>query len=144
AGDFENGMGEFVMLEIPHRPMLSLPPLQQPGLVITIETRQIEISLDGNFHDYGLDIVLKLTQDFSPVAPAPLDLAVSAFDCCGNGFERHDFISGSVDPTVVPLPATLLPLLAGAVGLAGAGRRRARLRGLHLSRTHPGRAPARA
>jgi hypothetical protein len=98
VGDFEGGNGEFTELEIPWRPNGSAPPLEDPGMALTIEDKQIEISLDGNFHDYGLDITLKFEQPLSPTQPSLINLNASFFECCGNGFKDQPFISGSVSP----------------------------------------------
>ena len=119
-GDFEGGNGVFTALVIPWLPNGSAPPLEQDGMVFTIENNQIEISLDGNFHDYGLDISLKFQQPLSPTQPSLLNLSTSFFECCGNGFKDQPFISGSITPDVaiVPLPAAL-PLLAGSLSLLG-------------------------
>ncbi|MGB7326139.1 MAG: hypothetical protein WBD31_14800 [Rubripirellula sp.] len=68
-GDFEDGHGEFISLDVPH----TLHGLED--LIITIETNQIEFSLDGSFHDDGVDITLSLVEPFSPTAPVALDLA---------------------------------------------------------------------
>ena len=73
-GDFEGGNGVFTALEIPWRPDATVPPLEQEGMVLTIENKQIEISLDGNFHDYGLDISLKFVQPLSPTQSSLIDL----------------------------------------------------------------------
>ena len=103
AGDFENGVGGFTALEIPVLPGGALPPLEDPGMVLTIENNQIEISLDGNFHDYGLDIKLKFEQPLSPTQPSLIDLKQSFFECCGNGFQDQIFLSGSILPTEIAL-----------------------------------------
>ena len=68
-GDFEGGSGVFTALEIPWQPNGTAPPLEEPGMVLTIENNQIEISLDGNSHDYGLDISLKFSPSLSPTPP---------------------------------------------------------------------------
>jgi hypothetical protein len=104
-GDFEDGNGVFTALEIPWRPGGTAPPLEQEGMVLTIENNQIEISLDGNFHDYGLDISLKFEQSLSPSQSSLIDLNASLYDCCGNGFKKQPFQSGSVSP--IPQPANL-------------------------------------
>ena len=96
TGDFEGGSGVFTALEIPWRPNGSDPPLEEAGMVLTIENNQIEISLDGNFHDYGLDISLKFEQPLSPTQSSLIDLDTSFFECCGNGFKDQPFISGSI------------------------------------------------
>ena len=126
--DFEGGSGVFTALAIPYRPIGSVPPLEEGGMIFTIETKQIEITLDNNFHDYGLDIILKFLQPLSPTQPSLIDLATSKYECCGNGFENHLFKSGSITPVApVPLPAAL-PLLGGALSLLGfLGWRRKRM-----------------
>jgi hypothetical protein len=119
-GDFEGGSGEFTALEIPWRPGGTLPPLEEPGMVITIENNQIEISLDRNVHDYGLDISLKFVQPLSPTQPSLINLTTSFYECCGNGFKDQAFTSGSISPVVssVPIPAAF-PLFAGGLSLLG-------------------------
>ena len=112
-GDFEGGSGEFTALEIPYS---TSSPLEQEGMVLTIENNQIEISLDGNFHDYGLDISLKFEQPLSATQSSLINLSTSFFECCGNGFHDQLFISGSISP--VPIPAAL-PLFAGGLGMLG-------------------------
>ena len=98
VGDFGDGSGVFTALSIPWRPGNSLPPLEDPGIRLTIEDKQIEISLDGNFHDYGLDIILKFAPPLSPTQPSILNLEQSFFECCGNGFKDQYFSSGSIVP----------------------------------------------
>jgi hypothetical protein len=123
-GDFEGGNGVFTALEIPWRPNGTAPPLEQDGMVLTIEFNQIEISLDGNFHDYGLDISLKFVQSLSPTQSSLIDLNASLFECCGNGFKDQPFINGSISPVVasVPIPATVW-LFGSALGILGWMRR---------------------
>lgn len=99
-GDFEGGSGVFTALEIPWRPGGTAPPLEQAGMVLTIENKQIEISLDGNFHDYGLDISLKFVQPLSTTQSSLIDLDTSSYECCGNGFKDQRFSSGSIIPVV--------------------------------------------
>jgi hypothetical protein len=128
-GDFEGGSGVFTALEIPVQPNGSAPPLEDPNMVLSIENNQIEISLDGNFHDYGLDITMKFVQPLSPTQSVLIDLNTSFYECCGNGFQEHFFSSGSITPVVssVPLPAAF-PLFAGGLGLLGLlGWRRKRI-----------------
>jgi hypothetical protein len=121
-GDFEGGNGVFTALEIPWRPDGRVPPLEQEGMVFTIETNQIEISLDGNFHDYGLDISLKFVQPLSPTQSSLIDLNTSFYECCGNGFKDQAFSSGSVSP--VPIPASVWLFGSGLLGLIGIARRK--------------------
>ncbi len=118
--DFEDGSGVFTALEIPWRPNGTAPPLEEAGMVLTIENNQIEISLDGNFHDYGLDVSLKFVQPLSPMQSSLIDLNTSFFECCGNGFKDQPFSSGSITPVVssIPIPAAL-PLFGSALLLLG-------------------------
>ena len=119
-GDFEGGNGVFTALEIPWRPNGTTPPLEQDGMVFTIENNQIEISLDGSFHDYGLDISLKFLQPLSPTQSSLIDLSTSFYECCGNGFNDQMLRSGSISPAVssIPIPAAS-PLFAGGFALLG-------------------------
>ena len=126
VGDFEGGNGEFTSLEIPWRPSGSKPPLEEPGMVLTIENNLIEISLDGNFHDYGLGISLKFVQPLSPTQPSPIDLSLSRYECCGNGFKDQRFQSGSIVPSSVPEPSAFLysGLISTLVGCGVWAKRR--------------------
>ena len=128
-GDFEGGSGVFTALEIPYKPAGTAPPLEQVGMVFTIENNQIEISLDGNFHDYGLDIIMKFVQPLSPTQSSLIGLVdpnESFYECCGNGFQNHFFSSGSITPVVssVPLPAAVWLFGSGLLGLVGVARRK--------------------
>jgi len=119
-GDFEGGDGVFTALEIPWRPNGTAPPLEQDGMIITIENNQIEISLDGSFHDYGLDISLKFEQPLSPTQSSLIDLSTSFYECCGNGFKDQPFISGSISPVLTPVPVPAASLLfSGGLSLLG-------------------------
>lgn len=109
SGDFANGVGEFTSLDVPH----TNHGLED--LIVTIETTQIEITLDGSFHDDGVDVSLKLLEPFSPFSSASIDLAPTAskYSIGGNGFLDGVFLSGAVSPASVPEPASaglLIPL----------------------------------
>jgi hypothetical protein len=104
AGDFENGVGEFVALEIPY----TIYSLADGNLNIDIQPDSIEISGNGNYHDVGLDITLSLTQPFSPTQSATIDLGLSFFECCGNGFQDQPFLSGSILATDI-VPVEVVP-----------------------------------
>jgi hypothetical protein len=121
-GDFEGGSGVFTALEIPVQPNGSLPPLEDPNMVLSIENNQIEISLDGNFHDYGLDITMKFVQPLSPTQSSLIDLNTSFYECCGNGFQDHFFSSGSIKP--VPVPAAAWLFGSALLGLARIKRKK--------------------
>lgn len=94
------------------------------GAVHSIENKQIEISLDGNFHDYGLDIIMKFITPLSPTEPSLIDVDESFYECCGNGFENHAFISGSISPDIssVPVPAAVWLFASAILGLIGVAR----------------------
>ena len=69
-------------------------------MVFTIENKQIEISLDNNLHDYGLDIILKFAPSLSSTQSSLIDTDKSFYECCGNGFKDQPFRSGSITPVV--------------------------------------------
>ncbi len=117
-GDFENGIGEFTTLDVPH----TAHGLHD--LNITLETTQIEITLDGNYHDDGVDIALVLLEPFSTNGPAFLDLdpTASKYSIGGNGFIDGIFASGAVTPISVPEPSSVLIL--GTLAIVGFYRRR--------------------
>ena len=123
AGDIEGGVGAFTALEIPWRPAGTSPPLEDTNMVLTIENKQIEISLDGNFHDYGLDIILKF-EPLSPTQSSLIDLNTSFFECCGNGFKDQFFQSGRISPTAVPEPSAFHFFLLGLIVFGFVPRRR--------------------
>ncbi|MGJ8650316.1 MAG: hypothetical protein ACSHX4_08145 [Opitutaceae bacterium] len=94
AGDFENGTGTLIYVDIPG----TVHGVED--LIVTIETGGLEISLDGSFHDDGVDVSLKFLTDLSPSAPSAIDTdpESSKFDIGGNGFYRGTIYSGSVQP----------------------------------------------
>jgi hypothetical protein len=125
--DFEGGEGVFTALVIPYRPAGTLPPLEDENLIINIESNQIEISGDGSFHDYGLDIILKFA-GLSPTQSVSIDETTSFYECCGNGFKSQPFQSGgSISPVLseVPVPAAAWLFGSALLGLAGIKRKRA-------------------
>jgi hypothetical protein len=92
-------------------------------MVLTIEFKQIEISLDGNFHDYGLDISLKFPLGLSPTESVSIDETLSSYECCGNGFKDQDFQSGGlISP--VPIPPAAWLFGSALIGLAGFNRKK--------------------
>ena len=98
ADDFEGGSGTFTELQIPHTNY----SLAEDNLSIGIETSFIEISGNGDFHDEGLDITIRLLEPFTTSQSAQLDVSQSFFECCGNGFEDQPFTSGSISLAVDP------------------------------------------
>jgi hypothetical protein len=121
-GDFEGGSGVFTALDIPYQSS----PLANTGMVLTIENKQIEISLDVNLHDTGLGIILKFVQPLSLTQSSLIDLNTSFFECCGNGFKDQPFISGSISPVVssIPVPAAVWLFGSGLLGVVGLARRK--------------------
>ena len=101
-GDFENGTGELLYVDIPG----TAHGIED--LIVTIEVGGIEISLDGSFHDDGVDVALKFLTDLSPTASSAIDTdpASSKFDIGGNGFYRGTIASGSVVPFEFTLSIT--------------------------------------
>ena len=93
--DFENGVGQFVSLEVPHTLH------DQNDLEATFDMgSSIEITFPGNLHDDGVDITFFLSQPLTPTTSAPLDLNESRYEIGGNGFHTGFFLSGSITPVV--------------------------------------------
>jgi len=93
-GDFENGDGEFITLDIPRHNENDL------GISFNIES-SIEIGLTNNLDSDGVDITLVLDQPLTPTTSSLLTLGVgeSKYDIGGDGFYKGFFISGSISPT---------------------------------------------
>ena len=110
-GEFEGGNGTFTALEIPY----TIYSFSDGNLNTVIEANSIEISGNGNYHDVGLDIKLKFpSQPFTPNQSTSIDLGLSFFECCGNGFKDQPFRSGSITPTIlVPEPSAFHFFLSG-------------------------------
>jgi hypothetical protein len=49
-----------------------------------------------------LDITIVLSQPLSLTQSAPIDLSLSFFECCGNGFQDQFFQSGSISSVRAP------------------------------------------
>ena len=93
AGDFENGVGEFTLLEIPHTSH------DHTDLNASIDIgKSIEITLAGSTHDDGVDITLVLSQALTPTTSALLDRTLSRYEIGGNGFHTGLFLSGNITP----------------------------------------------
>jgi hypothetical protein len=92
-GDFRNGTGQFLYLDIPGTLH------DHTDLESTFDPGSIEITLTNNLHDDGVDITLYLSPPLSPTETAALDpdpTRSSRFDIGGNGFYAGEIISGSV------------------------------------------------
>lgn len=72
-GDFENGSAEMLWVDIPWF------GTDMNKMIVTIDTGSLEISLNGNFHNLGLDVFLEFATDLEPNQSLALDLAGSHF-----------------------------------------------------------------
>ena len=102
AGDFENGVRQFVSLTIPHSSH------NQDDLITPIEPSQIEITFEGNAHDDGVDIKLVLQPPLTPETSSLVDTnkTASKYSIGGNGFHDGFFVSGSIALTNLILSIT--------------------------------------
>lgn len=92
-GDFENGVGQFTFLEVPHTSH------DHTDLNATIDVGQsIEITLPGSTHDDGVDITLVLLQALTPTTSSSINLILSKYEIGGNGFHDGLFLSGLISP----------------------------------------------
>ena len=124
--EFENGVGVFTSLNLPYVPNgVTQPVMDDPNITITLENNQIEISGDFSFHDYGIDVIMKLVQPLSPTQPSAIDLTNSKYECCGNGFSTYPFASGTIVPAAVPIPAAVWLFGSALLGLGAIKRRKA-------------------
>jgi len=106
VGDFENGSGQFIFLDIPWTSH------DHTDLLATFDIGgSIEITLEGSVHDDGVDIKLVLEQPLTPTMSSLLALGVdelgvaqSKYEIGGNGFHTGLIQSGSISP---PQPADL-------------------------------------
>ena len=98
-GDFENGAGQFLSLDIPWTTH------DHTDLITTIEPSQIEITFDGNVHDDGVDIKLVLLEPLTPATSSLIDTntAASKYSIGGNSFHDGFFLSGTVSLTDILL-----------------------------------------
>lgn len=117
-GDFENGEGLFTELHIPgHGTDIS-------ALTINFDiTKSIEFSLTANIHGGGVNVSLFLLDPLTPTISALIDTSRSSYEI-ETGTSRGGFISGSISPMAVPVPASLWLFGSGLVGLTLAGRKR--------------------
>jgi hypothetical protein len=91
-GDFENGTGQFLYLDIPETAH------DHTDLASTFDTGLIETTLTNSVHDDGVDITLVLSPPLSSTGTAVIDPTRSRFDIGGNGFYAGSVIGGSVAP----------------------------------------------
>jgi len=100
-GDFENGEGEFILLDVPRHAENDL------GITFDIGS-SIEITLTNNLDSDGLDISLVLEQPLTPTTSSLLTLGVggSKYNIGGDGSYKGFFISGSISLTNTTLSIT--------------------------------------
>jgi len=93
ADEFENGIGQFTALDIPHTAH------DHNDLNASFDIgKSIEITLPGSVHDDGVDITLVLAEPLTPTTSSLIDLLESKYEIGGNGFHTGLFISGSISP----------------------------------------------
>lgn len=119
-GDFENGTGVFTELYIPgHGSDIE-------ALTINFDiTKSIEFSLTANVHSGGVNVSLFLDNPLTPTQFSPIDQGRSSYEIESNG-QSGGFISGSISPVVVPLPASAWLFASGLIALVTATRRKLR------------------
>jgi hypothetical protein len=99
VGDFENGVGQFIYLDIPWTLH------DHTDLNVTFDIgKSIEITLEGSVHDDGVDITLVLAQPLTPTTSSLLSLGSgqSKYEIGGNGFHVGLFQSGSISRVPEP------------------------------------------
>jgi hypothetical protein len=98
VGDFENGVGEFLGLDVPYTTH------DETDLGWTIDvTSSVEITLPGGVHDDGVDITLVLAAPLTPTSSVPLVIGAgeSKYEIGGNGFNTGLFSGGRISPAVL-------------------------------------------
>lgn len=115
-GDFENGIGLFTELYIPgHGSDID-------ALDITIDSGSIEFSLDTSFHNRGVDVTLFLLDALNPNQISRLDTTRSKRFI--EGGQAGGFLSGSIEPSAVPLPASAWLFISGLLAVFGYFRKK--------------------
>ena len=116
-GDFENGSGVFNELLIPD------DPHALNELSFSIQPASIEITSLLEQHNKGVDISLFLLEPFTATTGSALDLVRSKWSLRAGGISGV-FSSGSITPTVVPIPAAIWLFGSGLIALLGFARRK--------------------
>jgi hypothetical protein len=96
VGDFENGSGRFLAYQIPWWNRTS------PSLTANVAPDSIEFTLNGNYHDLGVDLTLRMAPPLSPYLPSPIDTARSGFEIQVGVSHQGHVVSGSVVPRCQP------------------------------------------
>jgi hypothetical protein len=97
TGDFENGSGQFVSLDLPWWSS-NLPELES-----TFDNTSIEINMVGNYHNLGVDVSLFFDEPLSPNLPSTIDTVRSKFEIEVNISHRGTVVNGG---SVVPRTLT--------------------------------------
>jgi len=116
AGDFENGLGVFSEIYVPGW------GTDLSGLNITIDPSSIEVSLVQNLDSTNVGVTLKLNVPLTPTTGSQLDLTTSKWEDFNGA--NHLFITGRVEPNVVPVPAAVWLFGSGRVGFLGIAKRK--------------------
>lgn len=98
AGKFEGGSGKFTSLSIPWWGTRTTPSLK-----ITIDTKAIELTMDGNYHGLGLDIGMHFATPLSADKVSPIDTLRSKFQVEVGVSHAGHFTGGRIVPRC-PLP----------------------------------------
>lgn len=93
AGDFENGTGTLSDLDLPWWSEPTGPPLSD-----TIDTGSIEITMDGNWHDYGVDVMIALVGGLTQESGASIDTTASIFEIQVGISRQGHIVSGALVP----------------------------------------------
>ncbi len=93
VGDFDNGSGTFTTLSLPWHNG------NGPALAWTIGVDQIEVTMPGNWHNWGADVSLKLVPVLAPGQAAGVELVFSKFEIEASGVVRKGhMLSGDIVP----------------------------------------------
>ena len=91
GGDFENGTGVFTSLDIPWWSEKTDPELEE-----NIQTESLEITMVGNYHDYGVDVTLQFETPFNAETGSLINIETSSFEIQrGVSFQGH-IVSGAL------------------------------------------------
>lgn len=97
VGDFANGTGTVVELDLPWWD--DAGPI---GLDTLIDTDQIEITMQGNYHDRGVDVTIVFDTHVTETTPADINLDQSQFHVEVGVSHQGHFISGRLVPLAPP------------------------------------------
>lgn len=101
VGDFANGTGSMIEASFP---WFGLGP---EYVQCTFEEKSAEYTMIGNYHDYGLDVMLVFDGPLSPTGITPIDFVESSFDIQRSVSYQGHVISGELRVTGNPCAADL-------------------------------------